>query len=170
MDETLILVTFDDDSHAFEALAEVKALGASGRLDLREAGVVRRSGTGRLSLADQPARHRRDGSAAGGLVGALVGILGGPVGVLVGGAAGILAGGVHDGGDAEDTDDVLARIAHDIPSGSTALVARCVGWAAAPRGTRARTSRLRSPRRTRRLASRRGVAERDAHTIAKVGI
>jgi uncharacterized membrane protein len=123
MDETLILVTFGDDSHAFEALAEVKALGTSGRLDLREAGVVRRSDTGRLSLADHSARHRRDGSAAGGLVGALVGILGGPVGVLVGGAAGILAGGVHDGGDAEDTDDVLARIAHDIPSGSTALVA-----------------------------------------------
>jgi uncharacterized membrane protein len=122
MDETLILVTFADDSHAYQALAEVKALG-SGRVDLREAGVVQRSETGRLSLADEAAMHVGDGTAAGGFIGALVGILGGPVGVLFGGAVGVLAGSLHDAGDEEDTDSLLERIAHSIPNGSSALVA-----------------------------------------------
>jgi uncharacterized membrane protein len=122
MDETLILVTFGDDSHAYEALAQVKNLDATGQLSLREAGVVQRSDTGLLTLADESDPDVGGGTAAGGFIGLLVGILGGPIGVLFGGAVGIVAGSIYEAGSDEETDSVLERIARNVPRGSTALV------------------------------------------------
>jgi uncharacterized membrane protein len=122
VDENLILVTFEDDSHAYEGLARLKQLESSAQLALREAGVVQRSDTGVLSLGDDFDNDAQAGTISGGFIGLLVGILGGPIGVLFGGAVGLLAGGLYDVDQEEETDSVLERIARNIPNGATALV------------------------------------------------
>jgi len=123
MDETLILVTFEDPSHAYEGLANLKQLDAAGQVALRESAVLQRSDTGLLSIRDESDADLGAGTLGGGLIGILVGILGGPVGVLFGGAFGVLAGSLYDIDTAEDTDSVLEQIARDIPNRATALVA-----------------------------------------------
>ena len=123
MDENLILVTFEDPSHAYEGLAGLKELDSDGQVLLREAGVLQRSDTGLLSIRDESEPELGAGTAGGGLIGIIVGILGGPVGVLFGGAIGVLAGSLYDLDTSEDTDSVLEQIARNIPNGATALVA-----------------------------------------------
>ena len=123
MDETLILVTFEDPSHAYEGLANLKQLDAAGQVALRESAVLQRSDTGLLSIRDESDADLGAGTLGGGLIGILVGILGGPVGVLFGGAIGVLAGSLYDLDTSEDTDSVLEQIARNIPNGATALVA-----------------------------------------------
>jgi uncharacterized membrane protein len=123
MDENLILVTFEDESHAYEGLAKAKQLEASNQLALREAAVVQRSDGGSLSVRDDSDSDSDVGAFTGGFIGLLVGILGGPIGILFGGAVGLLAGSLYDADNSEETDSVLERIARSIPNGSTALVA-----------------------------------------------
>jgi uncharacterized membrane protein len=123
MDETLVLVTFERDSRAYEALSDIKTLDASSRVALREAAVVHRDIDGVLSLADEVNPDKGMATVNGGLLGLLIGTLTGPVGMLLGGTVGLLGGGFYDYDSSEETDSVLERIAHDIPSGSTALVA-----------------------------------------------
>jgi uncharacterized membrane protein len=123
MDETLVLVTFEQDSRAYQALSDIKTLDASSHVALREAAVVRRDVAGVLSLADDVDPQAGTATVTGGLVGLLIGALAGPVGVLLGGTIGLLGGGFYDYDSSEDADSVLERIAHDIPNGSTALVA-----------------------------------------------
>jgi uncharacterized membrane protein len=122
-EETLVLVTFEDDSRAYEALSNIKTLDASSAVALREAAVVRRDALGVLSLADETDPHEGAATATGGVVGLLVGALAGPIGALLGGSLGLLGGGIYDYDASEDSSSVLERIAHDIPNGSTALVA-----------------------------------------------
>jgi uncharacterized membrane protein len=121
-EETLVLVTFEDDSRAYEALSNIKTLDASSAVALREAAVVRRDSLGVLSLADEVEPHEGAATVTGGVVGLLIGALAGPIGVLLGGSLGLLGGGLYDYDASEDTGAVLERIAHDIPNGSTALV------------------------------------------------
>lgn len=123
MEETLVLATFEDESRAYEALSDIKTLDASSKVALREAAVVRRDVLGVLSLADDVNPHEGEATVTGGIVGLLVGTLAGPIGVLLGGAFGLLGGGLYDYDASEDNNAVLEKIAHDIPNGSTALVA-----------------------------------------------
>jgi uncharacterized membrane protein len=123
MDETLVLATFERDSDAYQALSDIKALDASSRVALREAAVVRRDVGGVLSLADAVDPHAGAATVNGGLLGLLIGALTGPVGMLLGATVGLLGGGFSEYDSSEETDSVLEQIAHDIPSGSTALVA-----------------------------------------------
>jgi uncharacterized membrane protein len=123
MDENLVLVTFDDDSQAFEGLALIKHLGDNAQIQLHEAGVVERAQSGELKPLDQTDSHVGLGFPVGGVVGALVGILGGPVGMLLGGGLGAAAGGAVDIEKAADADDDLVQVARKIPNGKTALIA-----------------------------------------------
>jgi uncharacterized membrane protein len=123
MSENLILVTFADDSRAYEGQAALKQLDSAGEIALREAAAVARSDTGHLSVGDDAKTDTDVGALAGGFIGLLLGVLAGPVGVVVGAAAGVTAGTVYDVDRTEDNDRVLARIARDIPNGTTALVA-----------------------------------------------
>ena len=121
--EDVILATFADDSHAYEAMAELKQLDASDRLVLREAAVVQRSDTGELTVHDESAGDVGVATVSGGFIGLLVGVLGGPVGILLGGSIGVIAGSLYEADEDQDTDSVLEKIAHNIPNGATALVA-----------------------------------------------
>ena len=133
MDENVIVTTFSEDSRAYEALAQLKALAAENQIDLRDGGVVARAQDGTLHVRDESG-NEDDGLATltGGTIGLLIGILGGPLGVLFGGAVGLLTGAIIDTDQDEETDSVLEHISRSIGNGETAVLADLDESAPAP--------------------------------------
>jgi len=119
----LIVVTFEEDSKAYEALSKLKAASAAGRVGVRSASVLERGADGRITVPEAGDAVLGAGVATGGLIGLMVGILGGPVGVVLGFGAGALAGSYFDIDRAEKGNSVLAQVAESLPVGRTALVA-----------------------------------------------
>jgi uncharacterized membrane protein len=119
----VIAVTFDDDSHAYEALTTLKELESQRQIGIRGAAVVARDETGNVLDKDQVGDETLVGTATGGIVGLLIGILGGPFGILIGGATGLLVGSLFDEDDADETDSVLAEISRSVRVGHDAVLA-----------------------------------------------
>jgi uncharacterized membrane protein len=123
MDENVIVISFSEDSRAYEALARLKELAAEDQIDLHDGAVVERAQDGTLHLRDE-AGNEDEGLATltGGTIGLLIGILAGPLGVLLGGAMGLLAGAIVDAEDDDETDSVLEHISRSIRNGETAVL------------------------------------------------
>lgn len=119
----LIVVTFEDNSKAYEALSKLKQADLAGRVSVRSAAVLERDAQGRLNIPESGDVVLGSGIAAGGLIGLLVGILGGPVGVVLGFGTGILLGSTFDVERADRENSVLTKVANSVPVGGTALVA-----------------------------------------------
>src|SRR5690242_18139932 len=115
--ENVIVVSFAEDSSAYEAFTNLKELDQQGQVATKGAAIVQREEDGRLVPKDSVDTEQLAGTATGGLVGLLVGILGGPFGVLIGGATGLLIGSLYDMDDADDTESVLAEISSAIRPG-----------------------------------------------------
>src|SRR3954452_7673411 len=124
--DNVLVVSFADDSRAYEALTVLKELDSQGQIQVTEAVVVTRGQDGQLGVKDQVADDSLVGTASGGLVGLLIGILGGPLGVLLGGATGLLVGSLFDLDDADTTDSVLSDLSKTIRVEHTALLAQVV--------------------------------------------
>jgi uncharacterized membrane protein len=122
----VVVVSFAEDSKAFEALATLKQLDAQGQVDVVDVAVVTRDDDGRVRVKDEAADDSAVGTASGGLIGVLVGILGGPLGVLIGGATGLLLGSLYDVVDADDTDSILSQASKSVQVGRTTLLAQLV--------------------------------------------
>jgi uncharacterized membrane protein len=122
--ENVIVVGFDDDSRAFDALTALQELDAQKQITVVEVAVVTRDEDGRVDVKDQVADGNLAGTATGGIVGLLVGILGGPLGVLLGGATGLLIGSLWDMSDEDDTESVLSEVSRTVPAGHNALLAQ----------------------------------------------
>jgi uncharacterized membrane protein len=118
----VIAVSFEDDDAAYAGLARLKQLDADRQIELRGAAVVERDADGRVTTKDTAGKEELEGTAAGGLIGLLVGILGGPFGVLIGGATGVLVGSLFDLEDTEDTESVLAALSQEIRPGHDTLL------------------------------------------------
>ena len=121
--ENVILVSFAEDSSAYEAFTNLKELGEQGQVSLKGAAIVQRGEDGRIVTKDLVDSKQFAGTATGGLIGLLVGILGGPFGVLIGGATGLLIGSLYDIDDVEETESVLAQISSAIRPGQTVVLA-----------------------------------------------
>jgi uncharacterized membrane protein len=121
--ENVIVVSFEADSSAYEALTRLKELDSQEQVGLEEAAVVVRDQDGTVETKDQVANDEWTGTAGGGLIGLLIGIIGGPVGVLIGGATGLLVGSLFDLDDADETDSVLSEISASVRVGHTSLLA-----------------------------------------------
>jgi uncharacterized membrane protein len=119
----VIVVSFEQDASAYEALTNLKELQSQRQIGMRGAAVVARDETGQVSVKDQVADESFTGTATGGLVGLLIGILGGPFGILIGGATGLLIGSLFDDDDADDTESVLAEMSKTIRVGHDYLLA-----------------------------------------------
>jgi uncharacterized membrane protein len=119
----LIVVTFPEDSKAYEALSKLNQANQAGRVTVASAAVVRRDVMGHISVPEGDDTVIGAGIAGGGLLGLLVGVLGGPVGVLFGFGAGVLAGSVFDIRRAERESGVLEVIADTLPFDTNVLVA-----------------------------------------------
>ena len=124
MDQNVVVLSFAEESRAFEALSLLKnAVGP--QLKLHNAVVVQRDAQGMLNIRDQAS----DGAVArvalnGTLIGALVGMLAGPLGILLGGVYGTVFGDAVALDRAEDRASVVDQIGTVIPQGSTALIAQ----------------------------------------------
>ena len=115
--DSVLAVTFTEDSKAYEALSSLKELDDQGRLDLTGAAVVVRSKDGHLETKDQVGDTDLEGTAVGGIVGLIIGILGGPLGVLLGGATGLLIGSLFDLEDSDETESALGDISRAVEPG-----------------------------------------------------
>jgi uncharacterized membrane protein len=124
--DKVVVVSFSDDSHAFEALATVKQLDGQGQIDLIAAAVVTRDPDGRVEVKDEAGGDSFAGTASGGLIGLLIGILGGPLGILIGGATGLLLGSLYDLDDADTTDSALSQVSKTVRVGHNSLLAQVV--------------------------------------------
>ncbi len=119
----VIAANFDDDDEPYAALARLKQLDSEGLIELRSAAVVTRDASGRVSTKEAAGGEEVVGTAAGGLIGLLIGVLGGPLGVLIGGATGLLIGSLFDLEEAEDTDSVLAAFSESVRPDHNTLLA-----------------------------------------------
>lgn len=121
--DNVVVVRFPESSKAYQALSVLKQADADGRIGLRAAAVVERTPQGELRIPEGADNVGLEGTAAGGLIGMLVGIIGGPLGMLLGWGTGALIGGVVDLTRAEKSEDALTELGSAIPPGSTAVVA-----------------------------------------------
>jgi uncharacterized membrane protein len=122
-DENVVVVTFKEQSKAYQALSVLKDCDADGRIALGSAAVVERTPDGQLRTPEGADNLAFVGMASGSLLGMLIGVLGGPVGVLVGWGAGALVGGAFDIERTEKSDVALTAFARAIPQGTTAVMA-----------------------------------------------
>jgi uncharacterized membrane protein len=121
--ENVIVVSFAEDSSAYEAFTNLKELDQQGQVSIKGAAIVQRQEDGRMVTKDTVDTEQLAGTATGGLVGLLIGILGGPFGVLIGGATGLLIGSLYDMDDADETESVLAEISSAVRPGQTVVLA-----------------------------------------------
>ena len=121
--ENVVVVTFTEQSKAYQALSVLKQCDAEGRITLASAAVVERTPEGSLRIPEGAENVGPVGLASGSLLGMLIGVLGGPVGVLVGWGAGALVGGAFDIDRLDKSDEALTVFGRAIPQGSTAVMA-----------------------------------------------
>jgi uncharacterized membrane protein len=129
--ENVVLVTFEEESTAYQAVTVLKEADADERIDLHAVAVVQRMEDGTLKVKEGdtdafPAATWTGGAlgaATGGIVGLTLGVLGGPLGLLLGGAYGALLGSVIDLNAVEEAERVLGTMARAIQPGKTALLA-----------------------------------------------
>jgi uncharacterized membrane protein len=121
--ENVVVVTFKEQSTAYQALSVLKQCDAEGRIALASAAVVERTPDGQLRIPEGADNLGPVGLASGSLLGMLIGVLGGPVGVLVGWGSGALVGGAFDIDRAEKSDEALTAVGTAIPQGTTAVMA-----------------------------------------------
>ncbi|MDX6233371.1 MAG: hypothetical protein QOH68_2386, partial [Nocardioidaceae bacterium] len=122
--DSIIAVSFGNDSEAYDGLTKLKELDGQRQLDLAAAAVVVRREDGQIDTKDAVGDDSLSGTATGGVVGLIIGILGGPFGVLLGGATGLLIGSLFDLDDDEETDSILAELGRSVPVGRTTLLAQ----------------------------------------------
>lgn len=120
----LVVATFKQEGGADQALRALQDAKRDGRIALLDAAVVRRDARNRLHIHETEDVGGGRGAAAGGVVGAIVGLLAGPPGVVVGGAVGALVGAaaatVIDAGIA---DERVKEIGAALQPGTSSVVA-----------------------------------------------
>src|SRR5829696_3721511 len=129
--ENVVLVTFEEESKAYEAASALKEANAQGRIELHAVAVVQRAEDGTLRVKegdadDFPAAGWAGGligGTTGGIIGLTLGTLGGPLGLLLGGTGGALLGSLIDLDTADEAESVLGTMASAIQPGKTALLA-----------------------------------------------
>jgi hypothetical protein len=126
MDDTIVAVRFAESGEARRAMRELKRLDRDGRLRVREAALIERSGQGRIGVP----REGRDEDGffmpPGGIVGMMVEALGSPLGVLHQRPAESFRG--HGGSSPHDgeREDALEDISRNLEPGVTLVVAEIV--------------------------------------------
>jgi uncharacterized membrane protein len=119
----VLVVSFEADANAYEAMTKLKELDSQHQVDLRAAAVIVRHQDGQLEVKDEVDDDGIAGTATGGILGLLIGVLFGPFGVLIGGATGLLIGSLFDMDDEDDTESVLADISRQARPDRTTLLA-----------------------------------------------
>ncbi|MDO5111510.1 MAG: DUF1269 domain-containing protein [Clostridia bacterium] len=125
--ENIVLVTFTEESQAYQAFSQIKNAPACDGCTISQLALLQKQG-GKLSAKEyfDSGVQTSDDTLTGGLVGALAGILGGPVGMLLGASMGMLIGSIVDLNDADKEASYLEKATVKITDGTTALVALAI--------------------------------------------
>jgi uncharacterized membrane protein len=123
LEQNVIAVSFQDDSNAYDAMTRLKELDSQGQLELDGAAVVVRAEDGHVEEKDEVDDAHLPNTAAGGLIGLVVGIIGGPLGILLGGATGVFVGSLFDLHDSDETLSALEALSKSAQVGRNLLLA-----------------------------------------------
>lgn len=122
--ENVVILSFKEESKAYQAMTVLKQLSAEDRIGLRSGSVITHDNDGKLRVEDaQMNKSIGSGMLVGGLVGSFVGILGGPLGVLLAGGVGAMIGANRDLDSVRDDLSLVELIGKAIPVGSTGVIA-----------------------------------------------
>ena len=122
--ENVIMVLFDVESEAYQALSELKRDPINSSYTISQIGLVKQQ-NGRILPCEgfDSGVDTRDDTAMGGLIGGLVGIWGGPIGVLFSSSVGALIGSALDSDDAARNISMLEKVSEKLLDDQVALVA-----------------------------------------------
>nr|BBJ48084.1 hypothetical protein SAVMC3_07130 [Streptomyces avermitilis] len=120
--ENVVVFRFTEQASAYQALSELKQLGAP-TVEVTGAMLVERRPDGTVRIPEGVDARAGGGTLVGGLVGSVAGLLGGPLGVVLGWGAGALVGGGADWRRATESSGLVALVADEVSAGSTVLVA-----------------------------------------------
>ena len=121
---SVVLVNFEVESEAYQALSELKRAAASEDFVVSQACVVKKEEEGvKLQDGFDTGVESRNDALRGGLLGALIGIIGGPLGVVLGYAGGSLVGMAVDGADTARNVSLIGQVAESMEEGKTSLIA-----------------------------------------------
>lgn len=123
MDKKVLIMTFDTDSHAYEAFSKLKSLHTERKVTVEQMAVVENSELQSFQVKDFIDMTGGDKLASGSLIGALIGVIGGPLGMLLGWATGSLIGGIGDTREIKEAMSSFEETADMISPGSTGLIA-----------------------------------------------
>ncbi len=123
MDDTIVAVRFAEPGEARRAMAELRQLDREGRLRVREAALLERSGQGRIGVLGEGEDDDGFFMPPGGILGMMVEALGGPLGVVAQQPAESFRGhgspSPHDG----EREVALEDISRNLEPGVTLVVA-----------------------------------------------
>ena len=124
MAENIIVVNFDVESEAYQALSELRHASVTPGYVVSQACIIKKEG-GRILLQDEfdTGVETTDDTHRGGVIGGLVGILGGPLGILLGGGMGALIGSAVDTADTAKNASLIEKVCEAIPDDETTLIA-----------------------------------------------
>ena len=130
-----ILVTFPDETKAYEGTRCLEELHAEGSLTLYGLAVVARGSDGKLSVKKE-SEFGPLGLAVGSIAGGMIGLLGGPIGAVIGLSGGALLGLLSDMSNLGVSGEFLDKVAHDLTPGRVAVVAEVAEDWVTPLNTR----------------------------------
>lgn len=124
MAESIIVVSFNVESEAYQALSEIKANPVLQGAYQAVQGVIVKKEDGQIAYKDEfdTGSESYDDTVKGGLIGALIGIVGGPVGILVGGGIGTFLGSGLDSNDVLENASMIEQVSTTLADGSVSLI------------------------------------------------
>lgn len=122
--ENVVMVLFNVESEAYQALAQLKRDPVNANYTISQIGLVKKQNGRILPLEGfDSGVNTTDDTLAGGLIGSLIGILGGPLGVLFSGSVGALLGSSLDTEDALKNASMLEKVSEKLQDDQVALAA-----------------------------------------------
>lgn len=121
--ENVVMVLFEVESEAYQALAELKRDPVNEMYTIPQMGLVQKQG-GRIVPCEgfDSGADTMDDTIKGSLIGGLVGIFGGPIGVLFSGSVGALVGSMIDLDDTQKNLSMLECVSRKMQEGQVGLV------------------------------------------------
>jgi alkylhydroperoxidase family enzyme len=123
MEDTIVTVRFNDVGKAREALRELQRLDGDGRLRVRGAALVQRSGEGRIELSEGARDDQGHILPPAGTAGMLVDVLGGPLGILFARPTEGFRGSAYQPAHEGERELALEDISRNLEPGVTLVVA-----------------------------------------------
>ena len=118
----LIVANYEEEDAAGEALKKLKDIEVHSDLRFLDAAVIHRDDKNKIHIKETSDPGGGKGAAAGGTIGALIGVLAGPPGIVIGGAVGALVGGVTAKSiDSGIPNDRLEQLGEALSPGTSAV-------------------------------------------------